>query len=307
MITSAKAMNGKGDVPPLSATWEVTTIRVFVSSLVAVAAPAILLLLVLLPPLLFSDMGGSDGWMFAALVMAVATLFSAFHFVVFGIPYVLVLLKMGRLGWLSMVSGGFAIGFLPTFVFSELPKLLEYRISYGFWDIVGMLPGYLERSLEPGLFGALSGLAFMLAFRGLSAADERAARRDRRAKAVAATGHPVAVYFNSACPVCRTGVEWQQGRVSSCEIEWVDVHNAPDAVADIGAELAEVRERLHVRDAQGRILIGADAVAFVMGSRPGQRWLGRLSTLPLVLPAMRWAYDAFARVLYRWNRGKGRW
>ena len=122
------------------------------------------------------------------------------------------------------------------------------------------------------------------------------------------TDRPVAtVYFNSACPVCRTGIEWQQGQASSCEIEWIDVHGTPEAVADVGAELEDVRERLHVRDAEGRILVGADAVAFVMGSRPGQRWLGRLSTLPLVRPVMRWAYDAFARVLYRWNRAKGRW
>lgn len=115
------------------------------------------------------------------------------------------------------------------------------------------------------------------------------------------------VYFNSACPVCRTGVEWQRGQASSCEIEWIDVHNAPDAVAEVGAALEDVRERLHVRDAQGRILIGADAVMFVMGSSPGQRRLGRMSMLPVIRSAMRWAYDAFARVLYRWNRRKGRW
>ena len=75
----------------------------------------------------------------------------------------------------------------------------------------------------------------------------------------------------------------------------------------MGVGLEDVRERLHVRDAEGRILVGADAVAFVMGSRPGQRWLSRLSALPWVRPAMRWTYDAFARVLYRWNRDKGRW
>lgn len=115
------------------------------------------------------------------------------------------------------------------------------------------------------------------------------------------------VYFNSACPVCRTGVEWQQGQVSSCEIEWIDVHGTPEAVVEVGAELEDVHERLHVRDSAGRILVGADAVAFVMGSRPGQRWVGRLATLPLVRPVMRLVYDAFARVLYRWNRGKGRW
>lgn len=116
-----------------------------------------------------------------------------------------------------------------------------------------------------------------------------------------------AVYYNSACPVCRAGIEWEQGRASSCGIEWIDVHHAPDAVADVGAGLEDVRERLHVRDAEGRVLVGADAVAFVMGTRPGQRWLGRLSALPGVQSVMRWAYDAFARVLYRWNRGRGRW
>lgn len=122
------------------------------------------------------------------------------------------------------------------------------------------------------------------------------------------TDRPAAtVYFNSACPVCRTGVEWQQGQASSCEIEWIDVHGTPEAVVEVGATLEDVRERLHVRDAEGQILVGADAVAFVMGSRSGQHWLGRLSMLPLVRPAMRWAYDAFARALYRWNRRKGRW
>ena len=117
----------------------------------------------------------------------------------------------------------------------------------------------------------------------------------------------VAVYYNSACPVCRTGVEWQQGQTFACEIEWIDVHGAPDTVAQIDTDLQSVRERLHVRDAQGRILVGADAVAFVMGQTPGQRWLARLAAMPLIRPALRWAYDAFARMLYRWNRGKGRW
>lgn len=121
-----------------------------------------------------------------------------------------------------------------------------------------------------------------------------------------ATGK-VAVYYNSACPVCRTGAEWQQGRMAACEIEWIDVHGEPDAVAEIDTDLERVRERLHVRDAQGQVLVGADAVAFVMQRAPGQGWLGRLGAWPIVRPAMRRAYDVFARVLYRWNRGRGRW
>jgi predicted DCC family thiol-disulfide oxidoreductase YuxK len=117
----------------------------------------------------------------------------------------------------------------------------------------------------------------------------------------------VAVYYNSACPVCRCGIEWQQGQTMACEIEWIDVQKSSDAVTQIDADIESVRERLHVRDAQGRVLIGADAVAFVMERTPGRRWLGRFAALSIIRPAMRWAYDAFARVLYRWNRGKGRW
>ncbi len=115
------------------------------------------------------------------------------------------------------------------------------------------------------------------------------------------------VYFNSACPVCRSGVAWQQGQASSCEVEWVDVHTTPEAVVEVGADLESVRERLHVRDADGRVRVGADAIAVLFGQTPGQRRLGRLMALPLIRPAMRWAYDAFAAVLYRWNRSKGRW
>lgn len=121
------------------------------------------------------------------------------------------------------------------------------------------------------------------------------------------TAPKTTVYFNSACPVCRSGIEWQQGLTPSCEIEWVDVHGTPEAVAEVGADLETVRKRLHVRDAEGRVLVGADAVAALFSRTRRQRWLGRLSTLPWVLPVMRWTYDAFARVLYRWNRGKGHW
>jgi predicted DCC family thiol-disulfide oxidoreductase YuxK len=83
------------------------------------------------------------------------------------------------------------------------------------------------------------------------------------------------------------------------------VHNIPEAIAG-SQTLEEVRERLHVRDAQGRMLVGADAVAFLM-TDGSERWLRRFASFPLVRPLSRWAYDTFARVLYRWNRRNGRW
>ena len=115
------------------------------------------------------------------------------------------------------------------------------------------------------------------------------------------------VYYNSACPVCRSGVEAQQGRMVGCDIEWIDVHANPDAVAEVGADLEHVRERLYVRDADGRIHVGADAFSKLWRDTPGQRWLGRRAALPVFRRAARAAYDWFARRLYRWNRRKGHW
>lgn len=115
------------------------------------------------------------------------------------------------------------------------------------------------------------------------------------------------VYYNSACPVCRSGIESQQGKMSSCEIEWIDVHANPEAVKEVGAELEQVRERLYVQDAQGRIHVGADAFSKLWRDTPQQRWIGRLLALPVIRQLTQWTYNAFARCLYRWNRKKGHW
>lgn len=118
------------------------------------------------------------------------------------------------------------------------------------------------------------------------------------------------VYYNSACPVCRAGVEAQRGEMEACglrNVEWVDVHNNPGAVAEVGASLEEVRERLYVKDERGEIKIGAEAFAELWTRTPKQRWLGKLIRLPLIRTLSRWAYNVFARYLYRWNRKKGRW
>jgi predicted DCC family thiol-disulfide oxidoreductase YuxK len=118
------------------------------------------------------------------------------------------------------------------------------------------------------------------------------------------------VYYNSACPVCNAGIKDQRRRMDACgvkDIEWIDVHAHPEAAADVGAPLEAVRERLHVRDAEGRIDVGADAFIGLWSQTPGQRWLAKMLRIPVLRQVMRLAYDAFARLLYRWNRSRGNW
>jgi hypothetical protein len=42
----------------------------------------------------------------------------------------------------------------------------------------------------------------------------------------------IKVYYNSACPVCKAGIESQKGKESSCEIQWNDVHQHHDLVSE---------------------------------------------------------------------------
>ena len=122
---------------------------------------------------------------------------------------------------------------------------------------------------------------------------------------------PTKVYYNSACPVCNAGIKDQRKRMEACgirDIEWIDVHTHPEAAEEVGSPLEQVRERLHVKAADGRLDVGADAFTRLWSRTPRQRWLGKTAALthPQTGHA-RLLYNAFARLLYRWNRAKRHW
>jgi predicted DCC family thiol-disulfide oxidoreductase YuxK len=117
------------------------------------------------------------------------------------------------------------------------------------------------------------------------------------------------VYYNSRCPVCRAGIEGQRRRMAAAgaPAEWCDINEHPEALAEIGAGMEAVREKLHLRDTSGELAIGGDAFIALARATPGQRWLARLASLPLVKPLFHKIYNGFAARLYRWNRRRGRW
>ena len=125
----------------------------------------------------------------------------------------------------------------------------------------------------------------------------------------AAEGSGPKVYYNSRCPVCRAGIESQRRRMAAAgaPAEWCDINEHPEALAEIGAGMEAVREKLYLRGPDGRLAIGADAFIALARATPGQGWLARLAALPLVKPLLHKLYDGFAARLYRWNRRRGRW
>lgn len=118
------------------------------------------------------------------------------------------------------------------------------------------------------------------------------------------------VYYNSACPVCRAGVAAQSRSMEAKgihNVEWIDVHENPDAVCELGVPLEQVRERLYVKNSEGEIKVGTDAFTELWARTPGQMWLAKAIRLPVLHAITRAAYNAFARYLYRWNIKKKHW
>ena len=115
------------------------------------------------------------------------------------------------------------------------------------------------------------------------------------------------VYYNSACPVCKAGIEGQMDKESVCEIQWNDVHKENQLVSEVDADLEYVRERLHVIDANGQLQVGFDAFLAIWRNSPRETWKAKIFGLPLIKQVCRIAYNVFAAALYRWNKSKKHW
>jgi predicted DCC family thiol-disulfide oxidoreductase YuxK len=121
------------------------------------------------------------------------------------------------------------------------------------------------------------------------------------------------LYYNSACPVCRTGIEQQRAMMDgslpegSDAIQWCDIAATPEAAGEIARSVDQIRHSLHMVDGQGRLLVGADVAIAVWAMTPGRRWLGRLVGLPGIRQIARWGYNRFADRLFAWNKRQGRW
>jgi predicted DCC family thiol-disulfide oxidoreductase YuxK len=119
------------------------------------------------------------------------------------------------------------------------------------------------------------------------------------------------VWYNTKCPVCNAGIDWQRSRLVRAAragvIEFRDINLEPDALARFGADVNDVRRRLHGIDADGCLLVGADCAIAIWRATPGDAWLGRLVGLPVIRQITRFVYDRFADLLYAWNRRMGHW
>ena len=108
------------------------------------------------------------------------------------------------------------------------------------------------------------------------------------------------VYYDGGCPVCSREISFYRSRPGAERFEWVDVTRS-DAVLGPGLTPQAALARMHVRDASGTLLSGADAFATMWRMMPGFKWLGWLLVMPPFGVLAEWAYRGFlvARKLWR--------
>ncbi|MGA7803638.1 thiol-disulfide oxidoreductase DCC family protein [Bradyrhizobium sp.] len=125
------------------------------------------------------------------------------------------------------------------------------------------------------------------------------------------TGHRLVVWYNTRCPVCNAGIDWQHNRllaaVRAGHVSFRDINEQPDALAAYGASVDDVRRRLHATDETGRLIVGADVAIAIWRVTPGEGFLATLLGNRLMRPVTRFGYDRFADALFAWNKRNGRW
>jgi ubiquinone biosynthesis monooxygenase Coq7 len=112
------------------------------------------------------------------------------------------------------------------------------------------------------------------------------------------------VYFDGACPVCRREIAVYQRGAGAEAVCWVDASACPPDA--LGGDLPRDRAlaRLHLRQADGRLVHGAAAFLAMWAALPQHPRLARLAKLldrPPLVRALDLAYAAFLRLRRLWR------
>jgi predicted DCC family thiol-disulfide oxidoreductase YuxK len=106
--------------------------------------------------------------------------------------------------------------------------------------------------------------------------------------------HPFTIYFDGACGLCRTEMMDLKAKDTSNRFELVDIA-APgfDAPAH-GLDARLVKRFLHMKDANGKLLVGVDAFGIIW-QFTGHPILAFLCRWPVSKPFAKLGYRLFAK------------
>ena len=109
------------------------------------------------------------------------------------------------------------------------------------------------------------------------------------------------VYFDGACPLCRREIAAYRAMTGGDGLDWVDASGC--APEKLGADLTreQALARLHVRDAEGRLVSGAAGFVAIWQRLPAFRAVAALARVPGALIVLEAGYRLFLGVRRAWR------
>ena len=104
------------------------------------------------------------------------------------------------------------------------------------------------------------------------------------------------VHFNDDCPVCSREIGHYKAIADrkQAPVAFHPIGDAPEALARYGLGRADIERRLCATDAEGRLLVGADAFIAIYASLPGYRRLAAVLRRPIPHALANFWYEAIA-------------
>ncbi len=120
-------------------------------------------------------------------------------------------------------------------------------------------------------------------------------------------GPQLTVWYNTSCPVCDAGIDWQRNRllaaVRAGTVEFKDINEAARRAGALMAPASTTSGGGCTRPTkQGALIVGADVAIALWRLTPGEGWLAALLGNRVTLPVTRFVYDRFADLLFAWNK-----
>ncbi len=107
---------------------------------------------------------------------------------------------------------------------------------------------------------------------------------------------PIEVYYDGLCPLCSREVNWIRRLAPSDQMHFVDILGEGFDPKPLGLDREAIHRNMHVRDCEGRMQVGLDALITMWRPVPYFRWLARFASLPIIYRLSKVGYWAFALI-----------